>query len=48
MGFNGCAPMHVNFDEGECLILDYQESDKRTYPHQKERENYWEYVYFYA
>ena len=37
--------MHVNFEEGECVILDYQESDKRTFPHQKERENYWEYVY---
>ena len=45
MGFNGCSPMHVNFEEGECIILDYQESSSRTFPHQKERENYWEYVH---
>lgn len=45
MGFNGCSPMHVNLEEGEFVIIDYQESNKRTFPHQKERENHWEYVY---
>jgi hypothetical protein len=45
MGFNGCSPMHVNLIEKEFHILDYQHSDTQTFPHQKERENYWQYVY---
>ncbi len=45
MGFNGCSPMHVNLEEKEFLILDYQHSDTQTFPHQKEREDYWQYVY---
>lgn len=45
MGFNGCSPMHVNLDEGEFVILDYQHSNTRTFPHQKERDDYWQYVY---
>ena len=45
MGFNGCSPMHVNLVEKEFHILDYQHSDTQTFPHQKERENYWQYVY---
>ena len=45
-GFNGCSPMHVNLKENEFYIIDYQESNKRTFPHQKERENYWQYVHY--
>ena len=45
MGFNGCSPMHVNLEEKEFLILDYQHSDTQTFPHQKERKDYWQYVY---
>ena len=45
MGFNGCSPMHVNLEEGEFIILDYQHSNTRTFPHQKERDDYWQYVY---
>ena len=45
MGFNGCSPMHVNLKDKEFIILDYQHSDTQTFPHQKERENYWQYVY---
>ncbi len=45
MGFNGCSPMHVNLENKEFHIIDYQESDKRTFPHQKEREDHWQYVY---
>ena len=45
MGLNGCAPMHVNLDNNEFIILDYQESNKRTFPHQKEREEYWQYLH---
>jgi hypothetical protein len=42
---NGCAQMFANFDKGTVEIKNYQESNFRTYPHQIERENYWEYVY---
>ena len=45
MGFNGCSPMHVNLDGKEFIILDYQHSDTQTFPHQKKRENHWQYVY---
>ena len=45
MGFNGCSPMHVNLQEGEFVILDYQHSNNKTFPHQKERDDYWQYVY---
>ena len=45
MGLNGCSPMHVNLDNNEFIILDYQESNKRTFPHQKEREEYWQYLH---
>ena len=45
MGFNGCSPMHVNLVDKEFIILDYQHSDTQTFPHQKEREDYWQYVY---
>ncbi len=37
--------MHLNLEEKEFHILDYQHSDTQTFPHQKERENYWQYVY---
>ena len=45
MGFNGCSPMHVNLDDGEFVILDYQHSNHKTFPHQKHRDDYWQYVY---
>ena len=45
MGFNGCSPMHVNLDDGEFVILDYQHSNNKTFPHQKHRDDYWQYVY---
>ena len=45
MGFNGCSPMHVNLKEEEFHILDYQHSNTQTFPHQKEREDYWQYAY---
>ena len=45
MGFNGCSPMHVNLEGREFVILDYQHSDTQTFPHQKERENHWQYVW---
>ena len=45
MGLNGCAPMHVNLDNNEFIILDYQESNERTFPHQKERKEYWQYLH---
>jgi hypothetical protein len=37
--------MFANFDKGEVEIRDYQESNFRTFPHQTQRENYWEYAY---
>jgi hypothetical protein len=45
INYSGCGQMFANFETGEVEIRDYQESNLRTFPHQKERENYWEYVY---
>lgn len=45
INLNGCAQMFANFDEGTVEIKNYQESNTRTFPHQKERSNYWEYCY---
>lgn len=45
INLNGCAQMFADFDRGEVNIRDYQECNLRTFPHQKERENYWEYAY---
>ena len=54
VGINGSWPIHVKYDpiknyiplfnEFSIKIINVQESDKRTYPHQKERTNYWKYV----
>lgn len=45
VNYSGCGQMFADFDNGEVEIKDYQESNLRTFPHQTERENYWEYVY---
>lgn len=55
VGLNGSWPIHVKynkeknyilpFDEFSIKIINVQDSDKRTYPHQKERNNYWKYVH---
>ena len=45
IGINGCAPMYLNFDNVTVEILAHQYSDQKTFPHQKERGNYWEYLY---
>lgn len=45
VNYSGCGQMFADFEKGEVEIRDYQESNLRTFPHQTERENYWEYVY---
>jgi hypothetical protein len=45
INYSGCGQMIADFQRGEVEIRDYQESNLRTFPHQTERENYWEYVY---
>lgn len=45
VNYSGCGQMFADFERGEVEIKDYQESNLRTFPHQTERENYWEYVY---
>ena len=45
VNYSGCGQMFANFDKGEVEIRDYQESNLRTFPHQTQRENYWEYAY---
>lgn len=54
VGLNGSWPIHVEcdpeknyilpFHEFTIKIINVQESEKRTYPHQKERDNYWKYI----
>ena len=42
---NGCSQMYANFEDCTVQIKDYQHSNTKTFPHQTDRENYWEYVY---
>jgi len=45
INLNGCAQMFANFQEGTVEIKNYQESNEKTFPHQKQRDAYWEYIY---
>lgn len=40
---NGCSEFKVDFDEETLEITQYQHNDKKTFPHQIDRENYWDY-----
>jgi hypothetical protein len=40
---NGCSEFKINFEEETLDITQYQHSDSKTFPHQIDRENYWEY-----
>jgi hypothetical protein len=40
---NGCSEFKINFDEETLNITQYQHSDSKTFPHQIDRENYWDY-----
>lgn len=42
---NGCSQMFADFEDCTVQINDYQHSHLKTFPHQTDRENYWEYVY---
>jgi hypothetical protein len=45
INLNGCAQMFADFEQGAVEIKNYQESNLRTFPHQIDRQNYWEYLY---
>jgi hypothetical protein len=42
---NGCSQMFADFEKCTVDIKNYQHSNKKTFPHQTDRDNYWEYVY---
>ena len=40
---NGCSEFKIDFENETLEITQYQNSDIKTFPHQVDRENYWEY-----
>jgi hypothetical protein len=43
LSLNGCSEFKINFDEETLDITQYQYSDSKTFPHQVDREDYWDY-----